>query len=57
MSWQCTIGWHHYKMVNDDNPEYLKSKHKECVRCGRFKEIQEYSPTKGEHLPGGDITG
>ena len=47
------MGAHQFVDVNDDNPENRSSKHQECARCGKFKEIKEYGPTKGEHLAGG----
>ena len=40
--WKCRIGRHHYRMVNDDNPENRRSTHLECMRCLKFKEIIEY---------------
>jgi hypothetical protein len=40
--WKCRIGRHHYRTVNDDNPENRRSTHLECMRCLKFKEITEY---------------
>ena len=54
-NWHCRLGLHHFALVNDNNPELLKSKHEECVRCGKFKEIKEYTPTQGQHLAGGGM--
>ena len=49
-NWKCRLDMHQFVDVNDDNPENRTSKHQECARCGKFKEIKEYGPTKGEHL-------
>ena len=55
--WMCRFGRHHYAVINDDNPENRRSSHKECVRCGKFKEIKEYDTTGGGHLAAGGIGG
>lgn len=31
--WRCRLGRHQYKTVNDANPEFRKSTHRECSRC------------------------
>jgi len=36
--WSCRVGRHHYKTVNQDNPENRKYQQRECVTCGKIKE-------------------
>ncbi len=53
--WKCRLGRHRYVVVNDDNPEFRASTHKECSRCLKFKEIKEYEHTDGAYLTGGGM--
>ena len=50
--WKCQLGRHRYQLVNDDNPENRRSKHLECSRCLKLKEIKEYTPTDGKWMLG-----
>jgi hypothetical protein len=36
--WPCRLGRHHYRTVNQDNPENRKYRMKECIHCGKIKE-------------------
>lgn len=54
-SWKCHAGRHHFVVVADNNPENLKSNHRECTRCGKIKEIKEYEPSDGKYLAGGGL--
>jgi hypothetical protein len=55
--WKCRLHLHHYAVVNDDNPEFRASTHKECTRCLKFKEIADYEPTSGAYMAGPLSTG
>lgn len=50
--WTCALGLHRFRLVNDDNPENRRSKHKECTRCGQVRDIKEYGTTDGRYLGG-----
>jgi hypothetical protein len=34
----CRIGRHHYRTVNQDNPENRGYQYRECIMCGKTKE-------------------
>lgn len=34
----CRIGFHHYQVVNQDNPENRGDQYRECISCGKIKE-------------------
>lgn len=36
--WPCRFGRHHYRTVNQDNPENRQYRMKECIHCGKIKE-------------------
>ena len=36
--WSCRFGRHRYHTINQDNPEYRKYRHRECIACGKIKE-------------------
>lgn len=46
-AWECRLGRHRYRLVNDDNPENRKSSHLECVRCLKFKESRNTKKRPG----------
>jgi hypothetical protein len=48
----CRLGHHHYQTVSGDNAENRKDRHKECVHCGKVKEMDMYEPTDGRYLGG-----
>jgi len=54
-AWECRLGRHRYRLVNDENPENRRSSHLECVRCLKFKEIKEYE--KAAWVRNGGLTG
>lgn len=34
----CRIGFHHYQVVNQDDPENRGYQYRECISCGKIKE-------------------
>lgn len=48
----CRLGKHSYVLVSDDNPENRRNMHKECVHCGKVKEIKEYTRSDGRYIGG-----
>lgn len=48
----CRLGRHHYETVNGDNAENKRDRHKECLRCGKVKEMDMYEPSDGRYLGG-----
>jgi hypothetical protein len=49
----CRLGRHHYQTVSGDNAENRADRHKECLHCGKIKEMDMYEPSDGRYLGGG----
>ena len=41
---RCRLGRHHYRQVDDDNPEMRGGTYLRCERCGKAKDKNEYGP-------------
>ncbi len=37
-TWSCRLGRHHFRTVNQDNPENRQYQFRECISCGKMKE-------------------
>jgi len=48
----CRLGHHHYQTVSGDNPENKSDRHKECVNCGKVKEMDMYEASDGRYIGG-----
>lgn len=51
--WRCRLGRHHYRQVQDDNPEMRGRAYLRCDRCSKLKDPPEYGkPTFMNVFPG-----
>ena len=48
----CRLGRHHYQTVSGDNAENKRDRHRECLHCGKVKELDMYEPSDGRYLGG-----
>lgn len=56
-SWSCRLGRHHFRSVNQDNPENRQYQYRECVTCGKLKEgpSADFSRTDRPFMGGGGL--
>ena len=56
-NWFCRLGRHHFRSVNQDNPENRQYQYRECVTCGKLKEgpSADFSRTDRPFMGGGGL--
>ena len=48
--WRCRLGRHHYRQVQDDNPEMRGHSYLRCDRCGKPKDPPEYGKPSWQNV-------